>query len=101
MQRNAHIPQERHRLAAILGDFDDDLSEKATVGRKVDAINAMVAYGFVPEPLVRARLDGADRHRNRRQLQTLQPLQCLDILGRPSSPPPPYSAVDPRGTLIH
>ncbi|OAQ60929.1 hypothetical protein VFPPC_16678 [Pochonia chlamydosporia 170] len=44
MQRNADIPPERHRLAAILGDFDDDLSEKQVVERKVDAINAVVAY---------------------------------------------------------
>ncbi len=48
-----HTLQERKRLVDILGDMDDDLSEEDIVRRKIEAINAMVAYSRICEPLQR------------------------------------------------
>jgi len=46
---------ERQLLADILGDMDEDLSEEDIVGRKVEAINAMVAYAYKSDPFTRAQ----------------------------------------------
>lgn len=48
-----HIVPQRARVADILSDMDDALSEDDIVQRKVDAINAWVAYAFVCEPVQR------------------------------------------------
>ncbi len=38
----------------VLGDMDEDLPEEEIVKRKVEAINAMVAYAFESDPAKRA-----------------------------------------------
>ncbi len=48
-----HTLQERKRLVDILGDMDDNLSEEDIVRRKIEAINTMVAYSRICEPLQR------------------------------------------------
>ena len=50
-----HSLPQRRILAEILGDMDEDLPEEDIVSRKVEAINAMVAYAFVVEPLQRTQ----------------------------------------------
>ncbi|KAK3693493.1 hypothetical protein B0T22DRAFT_532730 [Podospora appendiculata] len=45
-----HSLPERRILADIMGDMDEDLPEEDILRRKVEAINAMVAYAFVCEP---------------------------------------------------
>ncbi|KAJ2902465.1 uncharacterized protein MKZ38_000594 [Zalerion maritima] len=55
-----HELPERRKLAAIMGDMDEDLPEEDIVQRKVEAINAMVAYAFVHEPLRRRRPESQD-----------------------------------------
>lgn len=49
-----HSLPERQVLADILGDMDEDMSEEEIVKRKVEAINAMVAYAFKSDPAKRA-----------------------------------------------
>jgi hypothetical protein len=48
-----HSLPKRRALADVMGDMDEDLPEADIVRRKVEAINAMVAYAFVCEPLQR------------------------------------------------
>ena len=49
MREIRHTP-ERQAVASILGDMAEDVSEDEIVKRKIDAINAMVAYAFIREP---------------------------------------------------
>lgn len=48
-----HILAQRVRLADILGDMDEELLEDELVQRKVETINAWVAYVYVCEPVQR------------------------------------------------
>ncbi|OAA36114.1 FluG domain-containing protein [Beauveria brongniartii RCEF 3172] len=48
--RTVYQLPERSRVATILGNLDEDLSESEIVKRKIDAINAMTAYAFVSVP---------------------------------------------------
>jgi len=50
-----HSLPERSRLADILGDMDEDLPEEDIVRGKIEAVNAMVTYAYVCEPLQRAQ----------------------------------------------
>lgn len=48
-----HVLQQRAKVAGILSDMDDALPPEEIVQRKVEAINAWVAYAFVCEPVQR------------------------------------------------
>jgi len=50
LQKVIFILPERRVLAEILGDLDEDLPEIEIVQRKVDAINAWIAYAWMIEP---------------------------------------------------
>ncbi|RYO82366.1 hypothetical protein DL766_004754 [Monosporascus sp. MC13-8B] len=48
-----HVLQQRTQVADILSDMDDAIPQQEIVQRKVEAINAWVAYAFVCEPVQR------------------------------------------------
>ncbi|KAM7183866.1 hypothetical protein V8F33_013317, partial [Rhypophila sp. PSN 637] len=116
-----HSLSERHVVADIMGDMDEDLPENDIVRRKVEAINAMVAYAFVCEPLQRAQPEPRARptpppssevilpiSREQPFLQDpipIQRTQSSPVQEMPvRSPPPPYSELNPgmpsRNTAI-
>jgi hypothetical protein len=79
-----HSLPERRALAGIMGDMDEDLPEEDIVRRKIEAINAMVAYAFVCEPLQRAQPEPRAK-----PLPTPTSVVILPILpGRPITPKP-------------
>ncbi|KAF3762442.1 hypothetical protein M406DRAFT_332823 [Cryphonectria parasitica EP155] len=43
----AYSSPERKRIAEILSDLDEDLPDEQIVKRKIEAINAWVAYAFI------------------------------------------------------
>ncbi len=116
-----HSLPERQALADILGDIDEDLSEEEIVKRKVEAINAMVAYAFLSDPVQRAppepRTETVPTPSSSEAVlpmplplgQPIAPVTVTDpdpawgsliaIAPKipPESPPPPYSEVAPEG----
>ena len=56
--QEVHLLPERKRVAAVLCDMNKTLTEKAIIAKKIEATNAMVAYAFVAEPLVRVSQRG-------------------------------------------
>lgn len=79
-----HRLPERCVFADIMGDMDEDLPEEDIVRRKIEAINAMVAYAFVCEPLQRAQPEPRAK-----PLPTPPSEAILPILpGRPITPKP-------------
>lgn len=105
LRKVVHQLPERNRLAAILGDMDDDLSEGDIVKRKIEAINAMVEYAFVCEPLRRAskhtRQAPPTQQTAAQQVGLVQigrplapvPVYSIPTTDVPVSPPPPYTAL--------
>lgn len=118
VRRIVHKLPERNHVATILGDLDEDLSEEEIVRRKIEAINAMVAYAFVCEPRQprkRKRVhepSTQDQEPKRSSSQAtstqegpsvnvmvssqsnLPKLVCPVISEVPATPPPPYSSLD-------
>ncbi|RYP61188.1 hypothetical protein DL769_007827 [Monosporascus sp. CRB-8-3] len=93
-----------------MGDMDEDLPEEDIVRRKVEAINAMVAYAFVCEPLQREQSEPQEAKptplpevilpipAGRPIAPNPRPAHSTPSLPAPSislrSPPPPYSEFD-------
>lgn len=113
MRKIVHSLPQRNEIAELLGDLDDDLPEDEIVRRKIDAINAMVAYAFVREPLQRVA-----RQHQQVMLKSDENLQHATYLGQciasksaahtpeimattlPTSPPPPYASIEPQQPLV-
>jgi hypothetical protein len=111
-----HVLPERRKLAAIMGDMDEDLPEGDIVQRKVEAINAMVAYAFVDEPLQRRQPESQKKapptprpevalpNPPGQPITPTPPAQITSGTRTPDtqlgSPPPPYAEFDP-GAVLH
>lgn len=123
-KRVVYESPERQRVATILGDFDEDLSNDEIVRRKIEAIKALVAYAFVCEPRQQHKRKCMDepssqdqQHKRRRSEATLiqetttvetrqlgrpiwpKPVSLTASTEVPATPPPPYSPRDP-GQLV-
>lgn len=77
----------RRRIVDILGDLDKEVSNSDVVKRKIEAINAWIAYAFVCEP------------RTKRTKHSPQPLMTLTQANEvPRQPPPEKAALPPLNT---
>ncbi|KAJ9129842.1 hypothetical protein NKR23_g12446 [Pleurostoma richardsiae] len=89
LQKILFVLPERRTIANIFSDLDEDVPEEKRRQRKIDAVNALVAYAWKMEPREpqtppRAATD---------QVETAQARPVLPMQGRPIAPRPPYASM--------
>lgn len=115
MKRIVYQLLEQNRVTAILGNINDQLSEEEIVQRKIEAINAIVAYAFICEPrqpckrpakqLTKKQQPEQQKLQNtsaNKAITSAAVLSSRPILPKPASPlaelpatpPPPYTPRD-------